>query len=135
MIRQFITLPYDWGAVIYYDSTVRDIPDILQTMDAIGCSTELLQRAEANLKGGALNRGVTYSDPWLRMSVVVIGKASSSRQFFNSYDHEKNHLAEHIATYNGIDEKSEEMAYLRGYIAQKTYGVASKLLCECGERS
>lgn len=64
---------------------------------------------------------------------MVIGRTSSPRQFWNSYDHEKNHLAEHIATFNGIDEKSEEMAYLRGYIAEKTFGVARNFLCEkCG---
>lgn len=67
---------------------------------------------------------------------MVIGKTSSPRQFFNSFDHEKNHLAEHIATYNGIDEKGEEMAYLRGYIAEKTFKVARYFLCaECGEKA
>lgn len=93
MVCQYLTLPYDWGAIIYYQSTERDIPRILHTMDAAGCSKDLLKRAEDNLKGGALNRGVTYSDPWMRISVMVIGKTSSPRQFFNSFDHEKNHLA------------------------------------------
>ncbi|MBO7692851.1 MAG: hypothetical protein J6T10_09510 [Methanobrevibacter sp.] len=48
----------------------------------------------------------------------------------HSYDHEKLHLAMHIAKEDKIDPFSEELAYLIGDIGFKTFPMAKYFLCE-----
>ena len=43
------------------------------------------------------NNGLTYSNMRRRVSIVVIGLTETPDEFQNTYDHEKGHLAMHIA--------------------------------------
>lgn len=63
-------------------------------------------------------------------SVLVISCASSPAQFLNSLVHELHHMASHIASALGYDQKGEDACYIAGEAAEKMYPVASKYLCE-----
>ena len=98
MIVQNIYLKdWDWCATIYYavDSYYAD--DILDDLSAVGCTPEELEKVEAQIKGNEYNTGFTYSNFQHRCSIVVIGLTTSAEQFQNTFDHEKGHLAMHIA--------------------------------------
>lgn len=132
MIVQDIYLPeYDWHCKVFYSVTTYWIEDILDELKRIGCSDNKYRKAKKNLRFGELNTGLTYSNARIGESVMVIAKTSSADEFAHSYDHEKGHLAKHIALAYAIDPYGEEFQYMSGDIAKKMFPIAKKFMCEC----
>lgn len=130
MIRQQFTLDRagGWLVTAYYAVTHYEVDEILHTLAEAGADDNSLDRAYENLSSGNLNTGLCYSGNG--ESVLVISCASSPAQFLNSLVHELHHLASHIASALGYDQKGEETCYIAGETAEKIYKVASKFLCE-----
>lgn len=130
MIRQQFTLDRagGWLVTAYYAVTHYEVDEILHTLAEAGADDKSLERAYDNLSSGNLNTGLCYSGKG--ESVLVISCASSPAQFLNSLVHELHHLASHIASALGYDQKGEETCYIAGETAEKIYKVASKFLCE-----
>ncbi len=132
MIEQDIYLPeYDWHCKVFYSVTTYWVEDILGELQRIGCAGYSLKRAERNLKAGRLNTGLTYSNQKRGETVMVIAKTSTPEEFAHSYDHEKGHLAKHIALAYDIDPYGEEFQYMSGDIAKKMFPIAKKFMCKC----
>lgn len=132
MITQFFELPgYEWDICIFYDTDAADADLVLNMLKGIGCSGGTLRRAEHSLRKGLVNTGLTYSNAQARSTVTVIGHTSSAEEFWNTFDHEKDHIAEHLVDALGIDFKGEELRYIRGSIAEETFKVARRFICEC----
>ena len=132
MIVQDIYLPdYDWHCKVYYSVTCYWVEDILNELQRIGCSGKNYRKAKKNLETGDLNTGLTYSNSRRGESVMVIAKTSSPDEFADSYDHEKGHLAKHIALANYINPYGEEFPYMSGDISKKMFPVAKMFRCEC----
>ena len=72
---------------------------------------------------GQNDTGFTYTDFSKRRSIVGISPTSSQEQFMNTIVHEAKHVQSHICRYYGVDEASEEAAYLIGYIVQRMHRV------------
>lgn len=130
MIRQQFTLDRadGWLVTAYYAVTHYEVDEIMHTLAEAGADDKSLKRAYENLPSGNLNTGLCYSGKG--ESVLVISCASSPAQFLNSLVHELHHLASHIASALGCDQKGEEACYIAGETAEKMYKVASKFLCE-----
>ena len=127
-----IYLPeYDWHCRVFFSVTTYWVEDILNELQGIGCAGAQLGRAKKNLKAGRLNTGLTYSNKKLGESVMVIAKTSAPDEFAHSYDHEKGHLAKHIALAYDIDPYGEEFQYMAGDIAKKMFPVAKMFMCDC----
>ncbi len=132
MIVQDIYLPiYDWHCRVFYSVTTYWVEDILRDLKRIGCSGAKYKKARRNLDAGELDTGLTYSNSGIGESVMVIAKTSSPDEFAHSYDHEKGHLAMHIAQAFDIDPYGEEFQYLSGDISKKMFPIARKFMCEC----
>ncbi len=132
MIVQDIHLfDYDWHCRVYYSVTTYWVDEILTELKRIGCSGATFRKAKANLEAGKLNTGLTFSNKSTGESVMVIAKTSSPDEFAHSYDHEKGHLAKHIALAYDIDPYGEEFQYMSGDIAKKMFSVAKMFMCEC----
>ena len=135
MIVQDIYLQeYDWHCRVYYAVTCYWKEDILRDLKGIGCSDSDYRKAKKNLGAGRLNTGLTFSNKRIGESVMVIALTSSPEEFAHSYDHEKGHLAKHIASAYGIDPFGEELQYLSGDIAKKMFPTAKRFMCECCRR-
>lgn len=130
MIRQTIYLDCagGWKVTCYYAVTHYEVDEILRTLAEAGADDKSLDRAYKNLSSGNLNTGLCYSGNG--ESVLVISCASSPAQFLNSLVHELHHLASHIASALGYDQKGEEACYIAGETAERMYPVANKFLCE-----
>lgn len=87
-------------------------------------------KVEDQLRSNAYNTGFTYSNFYHKCSIVVIGLTSSAEQFQNTFDHEKGHLAMHIADALNIDILGEEFQYLTGEIGQKMFRKAKRFMCD-----
>jgi len=114
---------YDWTVYIFFYSRPSDSDEILAYLRSFGCKGDNLYNAKRSLKNGRKNEGLTYSNYIKRVSVLVVGQASSFDELMNSSAHEIDHLAKHIVEANGIDVFSEEASYLVGDLTQKIYCV------------
>lgn len=100
-------------------------------MRRFGASKEFLLTAEENMRSCRLDTGITYSNFLYRITIMAIGRASSEREFFNSYIHEQRHLQDDLANMNGISLDGEEIAYLSGEIAMKVFDYIKLFICDC----
>lgn len=130
MIRQTIYLEraHGWKVTAFYAVTHYEVEEIMQALTSAGADESSLDRAYENLSSGNLNTGLCYSGNG--ESVLVISCVTSPAQFLNSLVHELHHLASHIASALGYDQKGEEVCYIGGETAEQMYPVASKSLCE-----
>ena len=128
--QEFTLKQWDWRVRVFYVVDLIPIDFIIEELYGIGCSKEDVQSAIYVLDSGDDNRGITFSNDQKRESIIVIGETTCPAQFSNSFDHEKLHLAMHIARTDDIDPFSEELAYLVGEIGLQTFPVAKRFLCE-----
>ena len=135
MIVQDIYLPeYDWHCRVFYAVTGYWADDILYELSEIDCIGKDYRRAQESLYSGRVNTGLTFSNYKLKESVMVIALTSSPEEFAHSFDHEKGHLAKHIAAAYNLDPFGEELQYLSGDIAKEMFPIAKRFLCECCRR-
>lgn len=135
MIVQDIYLPgYDWHCRVFYAVTCYWADDILYELRRIGCNGKEYHTAQNNLYDGKLDTGLTYSNRESRESIMVIAKTSCPEEFAHSFDHEKGHLAKHIALAYDLDPFGEEVQYLSGDIAKEMFPIAKRFFCECCRR-
>ena len=89
-----------------------------------------MKNAGELMSKGEYNTGFTYTNPWNRRAVVVIGPTTSGAEFTDTLTHEIHHLAVAIASELGIDLESETPAYLAGDSARALAEVVCELGCE-----
>ena len=130
MIVQDINLRnYGWSVKVYYavdayysDEILKELETYNPTIKEYGSIMDLMENYE-------YNTGFTFTDYRNKKSLMVIGLTTSPEEFQSTFDHEKGHLAIHIAQYYNIDPYSEEFQYLIGNIGKKLFPVAKKFLC------
>ena len=129
MIRQdFYLQRWDWYVTVFYAVDTYYMDEILYELESIGCS--YTDEIEEDLTISPYNNGLTYSNFFARVSIIVIGLTETPDEFQNTYDHEKGHLAMHIAEADDMDVFGEEYQYLVGEIGKHTFSVAKKFMCE-----
>lgn len=130
LCQEFRLEDWNWYVKVFYVVDYIPIDYLIKELEKIGCDNNDIQLAINVLDSGDDNRGITFSNNVSRESVIVIGETSCPAEFLHSYDHEKLHLAMHIAKEDKIDPFSEELAYLIGDIGFKTFPMAKYFLCE-----
>lgn len=119
MLTQRITIPkYDWMVDIFYDVRPHNANEILDRLYDLGCAQKHLYKAERLLRSGVANEGLTYSNPWERRSVIVVGHTDDIWQFLDTLSHEKQHLEQAICKADRLDPYGEDIAYISGDISQ-----------------
>lgn len=130
IIGEFYLKNYgNWHVKFFLAVSAYYTDEIIHELENIECEPKNLKKAYTNLSSGHINTGLTYTNPYLHESVMVIGIASCGEQFVNSLVHESKHLEAHIGKALGLDPYSEDTAYLAGEIAQKMYRFTDKLTC------
>lgn len=128
--QEFKLENWNWRVRVFYVVDFIPIDFIIEELKGIGCTQQDIDSAINVLDSGNDNRGITFSNSEERESIIVIGETSCPAQFSNSFDHEKLHLAMHIAKVEDIDPFGEDLAYLIGEIGLQTFPVAKRFLCE-----
>ena len=129
MIRQdFYLNDWDWYVMVYYAVDTYYMDEILEELEMIGCT--YAEDIEDDLTQQPYNNGLTYSNMKRRVSLIVIGLTETPDEFQNTYDHEKGHLAMHIAEEDKMDVFGEEFQYLVGEIGKQTFPIARRFMCE-----
>ena len=118
----------NWWVMAYYDvRTDADFRKVEGALMASGCPRRMIDDALENLEGW--NCGYTFTDFSQRVSIILIGKAESAEQMFDTIVHEMKHLAEHIGEYYGVDSQEELSAYLQGEVGRKMWPAVAMVLC------
>ena len=120
-----------WSVRVYHDADALCADEIIDDLITLGCRGEDLRKTKRMLWDGMVDSGVTFSDTRRRKSIIVIGNTTSGREYWNSIDHEKNHLLQDISLAIGIDPYGEEISYISGEFIRSVYDEAKNLLCEC----
>lgn len=128
LIQEFYLTEWDWWVKVFYVVEYIPLDLIVSELKKIGCDStdEVISLFEDD----AENKGYTYSNLTKRKSIMIIGATTCPAEFQHTYDHEKLHLAMHIAKEDRIDPFSEELAYLIGDIGFNMFPLAKKFLCE-----
>lgn len=130
IIQEFTIDKYGWFVRVYYlvDEFPKD--EILGDLMELGCGEEEAFDTVDALEESGLNAGSINSNIYRRKSIIVVGMADSTDEFYDTFDHEKGHLAMHICIADDIDPFSEEYQYLAGEIGKKMFKAAKELFCE-----
>ena len=127
MAAQYIQLPRKaWNILVYYNVDQDDFVEIEDSLRQIKCPKSDIKKAFLVLRHK--NTGFTFSNTDYMMSIVCIGKATNTSQFVSTVIHESKHVQSHICQYYGINENSEDAAYLIGYIVKTMYKMLVKLI-------
>ena len=114
--------------MVFYAVDTYYMNEILDELENIGCT--YTDEIEEDLTINPYNNGLTYSNTIARVSLIVIGLTETPDEFQNTYDHEKGHIAMHIAETDCIDVFGEEFQYLTGEIGKQTFKIAKRFMCE-----
>lgn len=121
ILQEFTIDRYDWFVRVYYITDSFPEDDIIKDLITLGCSREDAEETVHNLMEEGINAGSIYSNKYSRESLLIIGKADSTDEFYDTFDHEKGHLAMHICIADNIDPFSEKYQYLVGEIGKKMF--------------
>ena len=125
---------HNWFVKAYIDTTSEDADVILDELRSIDADMDVMRKAYKNLRSGEMNTGLTYASPWNRETIVVVSRATSAKEYFNSIVHEIAHAGVYTCDALGIDLKSEQAAYFQGGLARDLFPCVKEFLCECCRR-
>lgn len=114
MYKHYLDIAGKWAFVFAYRIGEDDLAEIGEWLEALGAKPYEIVRAQGLLLG--LNKGLTFSNSGLRMSVVCIGDATSKEQWWDTLSHEIDHLQHAVMEYYGVKPGTEDAAWLQGYI-------------------
>lgn len=117
----------DWGIVLCYDYDVEDYGRLWSIIRAFGMPDDKAQAAMGVL--GKPDTGMTITSMEDMMSVMLISRATSDAEWFDSLIHEVKHVVEHISEFYRVDPKSEPAAYLQGEIGRQLFPLIMKKMC------
>lgn len=131
MIRcELYTPRCDWSVTVFFAINEYWTGEIMEELWKLGIDPDNAKRAYGNLSSGELNSGLCYSNYRQRKSVVVVSKATSPDELFNSIMHEFKHLSSHMAKACDIDETGESIAYATGELAHDMWKYIKHLFCD-----
>lgn len=118
-----------WECEFLFSFDTHDKERIQSALLWADAPDSLISEVSKNIDAGVFNTGFTFSNPWLRRTVLAVGKTSSGPEFLNTTVHEIVHLAQHIASEDQIDPLSEKFAYLCGDISALVSDIVCKMSC------
>lgn len=131
MIIQDVYLSdYNWSVKVYYAVSSYYTEEILDELVKYKPTVKEYHDVMNVISDFRYNTGFTFTDYTQKQSLVIIGLTTSPSEFQHTFDHEKGHLATHIAQYYNIDPYGERFQYLTGDIGKHLFPVAKKFLCE-----
>lgn len=106
------------------------MPTVAEALDRLGCSQEDIDKNWRYMTE-EWNKGYTYSNPYRRRSITLIGRATDWGQFFNTVLHETRHMVDEITAAYDVMNYGEPSAYTQGFIGQKMAPVIRRIACPC----
>lgn len=119
----YINIQNKWQC--YFFLNKKELPLMLNILKNIKVSEKSINGAIEIMN--SINSGVTNSNLKKRTSVVGISDVTSTGQWFDTLVHELKHVQSHICEYYNVSERSEEAAYLIGYLIRQIINKIKRL--------
>lgn len=130
MIQQNIYIEnFNWQLSVYYDVTQKDVKNIISALNLLGASESIILEVGNRIHSFKPNVGFTYSNCYLRKSIIIICRATSFDEFLNSLTHENMHLCMHITEIDNISPYEETPCYLMGDLTQSEADIIKYYIC------
>lgn len=128
MISQGFTIgDDDWAFEVYYDVWPRNLPLIFDVLMQSGSRFSDADKACDALY--VYDSGYTFTNFRRHLTIIVVSRATSAEQMYDSISHERRHATDHIGEYYDLLPNGEEVAYLQGEIARKMFPAAAMVIC------
>lgn len=130
MLRQMIDIDGWWLVTVIYLPQVHEAEAVAEAFESIGCADDdigIIRR----MISSEWNKGATFSNPYRRRSVMMIGRATSWEQFFDTVLHETKHVVDDITWAYDVMNYGEPPAYLQGYIGRQMAPMIRRIGCPC----
>ena len=126
MKTSYLDLDGKWAVVCVYDYDVDyEYDELISVIESFKVSPKQARRSLAIL--AAPNTGMTVTFPDVKMSLVMISRATSKAQLFNTIAHEMYHATCGIIRYFGREMCSEDAAYTMGELMRQVITEMSDL--------
>lgn len=117
-----------WWVMANFDiATTKDLSDVYRALMSVGCPDYKVR--EICMVLSRPDNGYTYTDYDGRFSLMFASKGTSVDELYDTIDHEKKHVIEHISTYFDVDPKSEDAAYLAGELGKQLFPAIAMAVC------
>ena len=130
IVQDFTIDKYGWYVKVYYVTSFYSFREIENDLYSLGYDDEKVEEIINELKEYKENEGYIFTNIHADRSLIIIGPTTSAEDFQDTFDHEKGHLAMHIAIAKDIDPFSEEFQYLNGIIGKQMFKAGKMFLCE-----
>lgn len=130
IVQDFTIDKYGWYVKVYYVMSFYSFREIENDLYSLGYDDEKVEETINELKEYKENEGYIFTNIHADRSLIIIGPTTSAEDFQDTFDHEKGHLAMHIAIAKDIDPFSEEFQYLNGIIGKQMFKAGKMFLCE-----
>lgn len=114
MYKHYLDIVGKWAFIFAYNIGEEDLDEVGEWIMALGASPKEIRQTKKLLR--RLNKGFTFSSQLLRMSVMVIGDATSLEQWWDTLSHEIDHLQDAVMQHYDVAPGTEDAAWLQGYI-------------------
>ena len=117
-----------WWVMAQIDvSTTEDLRDVYESLLSVSCPD--YKAREVCMTLSQPNKGYTLTDYEGKYSLMFVSRTTDASQMYDSIDHEKKHVVEHVSNYYDVDPKSEEAAYLAGELGRLIFPAAAYVIC------
>ena len=131
MIQDYADIDGYWGVLFVYGYDIDGDHEVIEEMlYSFGLETRNVRKSMEILSNP--NTGMSVTQPVLKMSVVFISNATSRGQWVDTIMHEIDHVQSAICDYYGVEQGSEEAAYLQGYLARVATPIIEEICPVCG---
>lgn len=120
----------DWTAIFLFSLDGYDDEEVLRELLSCDPPDSIIDTVEGNLDANVIDTGFTYSNSYIRRSVVYVSPSSSGKEFLSTFVHELAHLTCDICLADGISLRGEKIAYLMGEIALRLSDIVCHLSCD-----
>lgn len=120
---------YGWTVRIYYNATYRNTASILDYLIDNNYSDDTIDAVYSKLITIGFNSGMTIVNKKRKLATLVISKATTPSEFFNTLIHELNHLSDFIAEELNIPPTGETISHMIGNIGMLMFPKAGRFLC------
>lgn len=121
IVQDLVLGPCDWIIRAFYDFTCSYMPEVINALYKLNYPRNKIIEIAQSLIICKPNSGLTCSNLLLESSVMVISDTTSEGEFFNTLEHENQHLLGHIAIKYGLVHGGEPLGYLAGELALKQH--------------
>ena len=118
MLSEYMDIERKWGIVLCYDLHLLDEYKIRENLMALGVSGNRIDEVIDTVLY-EINTGYCISVLDKKMSLCLIGNATSEEQWWDTLSHELYHVQQAICEYYDVDSNSEDAAWTMGYLMRK----------------